>query len=269
MARAIGSIFPVVSGRVSNSLPGGGRWGPLPLAWRSGNRFAFASLPGEPVLAMIFSDLLLDFYGVKNIPSTGLVFMLDDYHPASDPSMLRRLSDYMAYKHIPFIVLTQSRDVPPDATDLMPRETYLDSLRYAQARGARIFLDASADPVLDRESFSADGVIPMGAESRPTISIESGDNFTLYVGSRYFQDTPGSDPVPYRSHAPLLSPMAGFYYPQTSWGGWTELPLMKSGKISARLRGCVGAWRASSCRLGSPFSMSGILWTPVCSPPFP
>ncbi len=226
--------------QILSQVVGGGA--PLPLAWRSGNRFAFASLPGEPVLAMIFSDLLLDFYGVKNIPSTGLVFMLDDYHPASDPSMLRRLSDYMAYKHIPFIVLTQSRDVPADATDLMPRETYLDSLRYAQARGARIFLDASADPVLDRESFSADGVIPMGAESRPTISIESGDNFTLYVGSRYFQDTPGSDPVPYRSHAPLLLANGGVLLPANILGGMDGIALdevrKNIGQI-ARLRGGV------------------------------
>lgn len=232
-----------LSGRESQILcrvVGGGA--PFPLAWQTGNRFAFASLLGEPVLVMIFSDLLLDFYGVKNVPSTGLVFMLDDYHPASDPSMLRRLSDYMAYKHIPFIVLTQSRDVPADATDLMPRETYLDSLRYAQARGARVFLDASADPVLDRESFSADGVIPMGAESRPTISIESGDHFTLYVGSRYFQDTPGSDPVPYRSHAPLLLANGGVLLPANILGGMDGIALdevrKNIGQI-ARLRGGV------------------------------
>ena len=226
--------------RVLSRVVAGGA--PLPLAWRSGNRFAFASLPSEPTLAMIFTDLLLDFYGIKNVPSSGLVFMLDDYHPASDPSMLRRLSDYMAYKHIPFIVLTQSRDVPADATDLMPRETYLDSLRYAQARGARIFLDASADPVLDRESLSADGVIPMGSESRPTISIESGDAFTLYVGSRYFQDTPGSDPVPYRSHAPLLLANGGVLLPANILGGMDGIALDEVRKNIAqigRLRGGV------------------------------
>lgn len=214
----------------------------LPLAWRTGNRFAFASLPGEPSLSMIFSDILLDFYGVKNPPAPGLVFMVDDYHPASDPSMLRRLSDYMAYKQFPFIVLTQSRDVPADATDLMPRETYLDSLRYAQARGARIFLDASADRELDREIFSADGVIPLGSESHPTISIETSDALTLFVGSKYYQDAPGGDPVPFRSQAPLLLPNGGILLPENILGGMDGIALdevrKNIGRI-AKLRGGV------------------------------
>jgi hypothetical protein len=213
-----------------------------PLAWRFGNRFAFASLPVEPSLTMIFSDILLDFYGMKNVPASGLVFMVDDYHPASDPSMLRRLADYMAYKQIPFIVLTQSRDVPADATDLMPRETYMDSLRYAQARGARIFLDASADAALDREIFSADGVIPLGSESHPTISIDNGDAFTLFVGSKYYQDAPGGDPVPFRSHAPLLLLNGGVLLPENILGGMDGVALdevrKNIGQI-AKLRGGV------------------------------
>ena len=224
-------LAEVVSGRAT-----------LPLAWKACNRFAFASLLGEASLAMIFSDILLDFYGMKNVATSGLIFMLDDYQPASDPSMLRRLSDYMAYKQFPFIVLTQSRDVPADATDLMPRETYMDSLRYAQARGARIFLDASADPALDREIFTTDGVIPLGSESHPTIPIDTGDALTLFVGSKYYQDVPGSDPVPFRSHAPLLLANGGVLLPENILGGMDGIALdevRKNIAQIAKLRGGV------------------------------
>ena len=174
------------------------------LAWRDRNRFGFGALPDNPPLSMIFSDILLDFFGVK-ATAGGLFFVLEDYHPGSDPSTLRRLSDYFAFQQTPFIVTTQMRDVPADVTQLMLRDTFLDSLRYAQMHGAKIFLRGDIGSQ-DVENYKIDGIEVLGAEVRnvgwPAPFLEP-SAFHFVLGSWSYQPIPGGENTTFRSHSLL------------------------------------------------------------------
>ena len=178
--------------------------GKKPLAWRNGNRFGFGALPDNPTLSMIFSDILLDFFGVK-AAEDGLFFVVEDYHPGSDPSTMRRLADYFAFQQTPFIVTTQMRDVPPDVTQLMLRDTFLDSLRYAQMHGGKIFLRGDIGSQ-DVENYKIDGIEVMGAEVRnvgwPTPFLEP-SSFHFVLGSWSYQPIPGGENAGFRSHSLL------------------------------------------------------------------
>jgi len=174
------------------------------LAWQDGNRFGFGALPDNPVLSMIFSDILLDFFGIKATEG-GLFFVVEDYHPGSDPSTLRRLSDYFAFQQTPFIVTTQMRDVPADVTQLMLRDTFLDSLRYAQMHGAKIFLRGDIGSQ-DVENYKIDGIEVLGAEVRnvgwPAPFLEP-SAFHFVLGSWSYQPIPGGENTAFRSHSLL------------------------------------------------------------------
>jgi len=174
------------------------------LAWREGNRFGFGALPDNPTLSMIFSDILLDFFGIKGTEG-GLFFVVDDYHPGSDPSTLRRLSDYFAFQQTPFIVTTQMRDVPADVTQLMLRDTFLDSLRYAQMHGAKIFLRGDIGSQ-DVENYKIDGIEVLGSEVRnvgwPAPFLEP-SAFHFVLGNWSYQPIPGGENTAFRSHTLL------------------------------------------------------------------
>lgn len=174
------------------------------LAWQDGNRFGFGALPDNPGLSMIFSDILLDFFGIKATEG-GLFFVVEDYHPGSDPSSLRRLSDYFAFQQTPFIVTTQMRDVPTDVTQLMLRDTFLDSLRYAQMHGGKIFLRGDIGSQ-DVENYKIDGIEVLGAEMRnvgwPTPFLETSP-FHFVLGSWSYQPIPGGENTAFRSHSLL------------------------------------------------------------------
>lgn len=191
-----------------------------PLAWKNGERYGFAALPDNPRLGMIFSDILLDFFGVEPAGG-GLFFVIHDYHPGSDPSSLRRISDYLAFQQIPFIVTTQMRDVPVDSTQLMPRETFLDSLRYAQMHGGWIFLRGEIGSQ-DEENYKIDGVEILGVEVRnlswPTPFYEP-PIFPYVLGNWSYQPIPGGENADYRSHSLLNITKTAVLLPLNVLGG--------------------------------------------------
>ncbi len=135
-----------------------------PLVWRDGNRFGFGTLPEGALLSMLFSDTLLDFFGVREIPPSGMLFVMQDFHPGSDPAALRRLTDFFFAGKTPFVVSARIDEAPGEGSVLMPREVFLDSLRYAQSHGARIVLSGSPRPAHLRTFLDAN-IIPLALDS--------------------------------------------------------------------------------------------------------
>ena len=177
------------------SLVGTSAKGAQPLAWRSGKRFGFATLPSEPPLSMVFSDVLLDFYGGAQEPPPAMAFVIQDYNPSCNPAALRRAVDYFEHQKTPFVVTTQMKEVPPGA-EIAPREEFLDALRYAQAHGGRIFLNGGNGPERS-EVFRKEGIRIEGTADSP--SVHGG----VEIGSPFVQRIPGEPPVPFVSAVPL------------------------------------------------------------------
>jgi hypothetical protein len=185
--------------------------GMTPLAWRVGNRFGFASLPSEAPLTMVFSDILLDFYGAEQTGAPGMVFVVQDYNPSCNPATLRRVADYFAHQKTPFVVTTQMKEIPL-GVEITPREEFLDALRYAQARGARIFLRGGNGPERS-EVFQKEGIVIEGSEETP--SVKSG----LEIGNTFIQRTPGEAPIAFPSAVPLRLEQGGWLLPANVHSG--------------------------------------------------
>ena len=179
-----------------------------PLSWRIGSRFGFSALPGDPPLSTIFSDVLLDFYGVGKSPDSALLYIVQDYHPGDAPQPFRRLVDYFAHHKAPFVVTAQVRDIPA-GLEITPREDYMDSLRYAQSRGGRIFLRGENSPEEVRK-FLEEGIVITGAENAPA---------ALELGNPTCQRTPGEAPVSLFSAVPLRRAEGGWLLPANVRGG--------------------------------------------------
>lgn len=205
--------------------------GTLPLAWKAGSRMGFAALPTDVPLSMLFSDVLLDFYGVSQEATPAMVFLIQDYNPSCNPATLRRLVDFFESCKIPFVVTAQMKEVPP-GVEITPRDEFLDGLRYAQAHGGRVFLRGGNGP--ERvEAFRNEGIRIEGTEDTPFIA--SG----LEVASAFVQRIPGEAPVPYASAVPLRLPEGGWLLPPNVHAGMdgaanTELLKMIRGISSLR-----------------------------------
>lgn len=208
----VDSWFPVVvdSSRVISALVSGKT--ERPLCFRDGNRFGFAALPTNPPLSMVFSDVLMDFYGATEAQSPALIFIVDDFHPGCDPATLRRLVDYFSHLEIPFAVGTQMQRLP-EGISPMPREEYFDALRYAQTHGGRIFLDG-ADAVAASEKFQEAGIQPAGNANPDTL-----DPSVIQIGRIFYRKIPGGDPEPFYLHAPLRLAKGGWLWPANVRGG--------------------------------------------------
>jgi hypothetical protein len=185
--------------------------GAQPLAWRVGNRLGFAALPSEPPLSMVFSDVLIDFYGGSQEAPPAMVFVIQDYNPSCNPAALRRAVDYFEHQKTPFVVTTQMKEVPP-GVEITPREEFLDSLRYAQAHGGRIFLHGGNGPERS-EVFRKEGIRIEGTED--TSSASAG----IEVGSAFVQRIPGEPPVPFASAVPLRLEGGGLLIPANVHAG--------------------------------------------------
>lgn len=180
--------------------------GVRPLAWFTGNRFGFGTLPGEPPLSMVFSDVLLDFYGVEKSAAPSLIFVIQDFNPSCNPATLRRLADYFAHQKTPFVVTTQMKEVPI-GVEIAPREEFLEALRYARTRGARIFLRGGNGPGRS-EVFRKEGIDIEGTEDTP--SVKSG----LEIGTSFIQRAPGESPVVFPGAVPLRLEEGGWLLPR-------------------------------------------------------
>ena len=206
--------------------------GTQPLAWKAGSRTGFATLPTDAPLSMVFSDVLLDFYGVGQEATPAMVFVIQDYNPSCSPAALRRLVDFFESQKMPFVVTAQMKEVSP-GVEITPRDEFLDGLRYAQAHGGRVFLRGGNGPER-MEVFRKEGIRVEGTEDTP--SIASG----LEVGSAFVQRIPGEAPVPYASAVPLRLPEGGWLLPpnvHAGMDGAANAELLKMIRGISSLRG--------------------------------
>jgi hypothetical protein len=115
----------------------------LALAWKIRNVTIFSAVPTAGPLSFVFSDLLLDFYGVTHVSANRLFFRIDDYEAASNHREFKRLADYLASRGHPFILSVAPAWKNPasgQAEDLDAAPDFVAGLRHAQARGGRIIL---------------------------------------------------------------------------------------------------------------------------------
>ncbi len=201
---------PAGSDQVLAGITAGGRKSPL--AWRSGNRFWFASLPSEPATGFVFSAILPAFYGSADPGASGVLLTLEAFHTGCDPASLRRAADWLASKNHPFAVSVR---VPSGDTDPAKTREFYSALQYAQSRRGRIFLIADAgalwDAALDRPPSAPvveagvkelerdvrtcldNGLLPLGVRLADSgLSAEAAarlaDVFTLSLGASQASD---------------------------------------------------------------------------------
>ena len=213
-------------------LAGTSSKGAQPLAWRFGNRFGFAALPSEPPLSMVFSDVLIDFYGGSQEAPPAMVFVIQDFNPSCNPAALRRAVDYFEHQKTPFVVTTQMKEVPP-GVEITPREEFLDALRYAQAHGGRIFLHGGNGPERT-EVFRKEGIRIEGTEDTPSASA------AIEVGSAFVQRIPSEPPVPFACAVPLRLEGGGLLIPanvHAGMDGSANVELKKSIRDISSFRG--------------------------------
>ena len=134
-----------------------------PLAWRIGERFGMATLPGSEPLSLLFADLLQDFFQWRPAWPSGLVLVLENFHPGCSAEDIQRVADYLTHRKAPFVVATQMSDLPAEETP-MPKEEFLDSLRFLQNRGGRVFLLGGEST---RAKFEAVGLSIAGTMASP------------------------------------------------------------------------------------------------------
>jgi uncharacterized protein YdaL len=114
-----------------------------PLAWRFSNATLVATVPLWGTASYLFSDLLLDFYGVTDIPESRLFLRLEDYHAHSDHRQFQRAADYLHARGIPFMVATTPSWLDPEfglIENLGSTDEFVNGLRYAQQRGGRLVM---------------------------------------------------------------------------------------------------------------------------------
>ena len=146
------------------------------LAWHDGPKFAFAALPVPGATSLIFSDLLLDFYAVKQTPPQSLMYLVQDFHPGCDATAFRRLVDYFAARGDRFAVSVRLKSPLPAGTVPMPDGQFFEVLRYAQTHGGRVVLRPETSGVQVRPLLDA-GVVPLACElpggaNRPARALE-------------------------------------------------------------------------------------------------
>lgn len=114
-----------------------------PLAWQLGNTTFVATVPLWGTLSYLFTDLLLDFFAVKDIPESRVFLRLEDYNAQSDHGEFRRAADYLYARKIPFMVAMTPSWRDPEfgmIENLDSNAEFVSGLRYAQQRGGRLVM---------------------------------------------------------------------------------------------------------------------------------
>lgn len=112
-----------------------------PLCWKSGPVTVLANVPLQGPMAYLFTDLLWDFYGAREVPDPQVFLRIEDYHARSDHRAFRRMVDYLHSRRHSFMVGVIPAWRDPATGQVYPLATQPDfvaALRYAQERGGRL-----------------------------------------------------------------------------------------------------------------------------------
>jgi uncharacterized protein YdaL len=114
-----------------------------PLAWQLSNFMFVATVPLWGTVSHLFSDLLLDFFQVKEVPDSRLFLRLEDYHAHSNHGEFQRATDYLHARKIPYMVAVTPVWRDPEfgmIENLDANPEFVTGLRYAQQRGGRLVM---------------------------------------------------------------------------------------------------------------------------------
>jgi hypothetical protein len=114
-----------------------------PLAWQFSNVTFVATVPLWGTVSHLFSDLLLDFFEVNQIPESRLFLRLEDYHAHSNHGDFQRAADYLHARKIPYLVALTPVWRDPEfgmIENLDSNAEFVTALRYAQQRGGRLVM---------------------------------------------------------------------------------------------------------------------------------
>jgi hypothetical protein len=148
----LGAIFPMTfKGRDAGENLAEAKWQGRNhvLAGRVGRYFWFSALPLEPVSGFIFSDIILDFYGVEAVGMSGILCLLDGVRIDGNPEALNRSADLLRSRNHPFALSIQ---MPGNGTDRSALHAFSLGLQHAQARGGRIVLGLADNPFWEPEA---------------------------------------------------------------------------------------------------------------------
>jgi uncharacterized protein YdaL len=115
----------------------------LPICWRTGHATFFVGVPASDAMNFLLADLVLDFYGVKETRPAQVFVRIDDYHCRRNHREFRRIVDYLYSAKRPFIlsVIPAFQDAETGKVEeLDAQPEFIETLRYAQARGARLIV---------------------------------------------------------------------------------------------------------------------------------
>jgi uncharacterized protein YdaL len=119
-----------------------------PISWKSGHVTFFSALPTATATSPLFSDLLLDFYGVTNAGPAGVCVRIDGYHCHHDHLEFRHLVDYLHEHGWPFTVGVIPAYWNPETKKVEELDTqpeFVAALRYAQKNGGSLVLEGYAN----------------------------------------------------------------------------------------------------------------------------
>ena len=114
-----------------------------PISWKSGQVTFFAASPTAAANSPLFSDLILDFYGVTQLPAAAACVRIDGYHCHQDHLEFRRLVDDLNQRGISFVVGVIPAYWNPATKkieELDSQPEFVAALRYAQSHGGRLVL---------------------------------------------------------------------------------------------------------------------------------
>ena len=132
---------------MSLPLETGGQKVLTPVCWRSGPVTFFTALPTTTANSVLFSDILLDFFGASASASAVCV-RIDGYHCHQDHQEFRHLVEYLHERGRPFIVGVIPAYWNPEIKKLQELDTqpeFVAALRYAQKNGGRLVVQGYAN----------------------------------------------------------------------------------------------------------------------------